>query len=324
MKLRVAVIGAGGIATSHFEAIGVMDRLEAVAVADINIERAEEIAKEYDIAVYVDYKEMVLKQKPDLVVITLPHFLHMESAVYCANQGCHIMLEKPMALNIQECDEIIAAAETNQIQLMIGHTQHYISTNQKAKQLIAEEDLGELVMINDTRHVNYFRSNRPDWFLEKEKSGGGIMMNLGSHSVDKIQWITNSKIAKVKSKLSFYGDRGNVEGSGLLFLETDEGVPVTIAQSGYKGVSKDQTDFIFTKGMVKLITGSGLWISRGHEFHEIKVEQTVSPMVMQFDELIYAIDGEKPINCTGTYGRMVINVIEAIYRSHEMGMEISL
>jgi predicted dehydrogenase len=267
---------------------------------------------------------MVIKEKPDIVVITLPHFLHKESAVFCANQGCHIMLEKPMALNVQECDEIIEAAEVNQIQLMIGQTQHYIDVNRRAKQLIKEEDLGQLVMINDDRHVNYFRPDRPEWFLEKEKSGGGTMINLGSHSIDKIQWITSSQIVKIKSKLSFYGDRGNVEGSGLLFLETREGVPITIAQSGYQGVNKDETDFIFTKGMVRLGMGSGLWISRNGEYVEIKTERKASPMILQFEELIDAIDGVKPLECTGNYGKSIIKVVEALYRSHKTGMEISL
>lgn len=324
MKYKVAVIGAGGIAERHLQAIQDMEALEAVAVADIVRERVEEAASTYHIRGYTDYKTMIEQEKPDIAVITLPHFLHREAALFCAEAGCHIMLEKPMALSVKECEEMIQTAENNGVQMMVGHTQHYIASNRKAKELMAQKDLGSLVMINDTRHVNYYGPNRPQWFLEKEKSGGGIMMNLGSHSIDKIQWITDKRIVKVRSYLSYQGDRGDVEGSGLLLMETADGVPVTVAQSGYKGYTKDETEFIFTNGKIKLRTGSGLWISTGKELEEVAVVPSAAPFVLQYEELIGAIKGERALECDGTYAKGVIHVLEALYRSHETNQTVDV
>lgn len=325
MRHRVAIIGAGGIAKGHLEAVVKINALDLVAVADISKEKAEEAAVHYNISAYTDYKEMIQQEKPDIAVITLPHFLHKEAALFCADAGCHMMLEKPMALSVQECDEIIAAVADNNVQLMVGHTQHYLPANRKAKQLLAEIDLGELVMVNDHRHVNYFSSSRPDWFLEKSQSGGGIMMNLGSHSIDKIQWLTNSRMQKIWSRLSFHGDRGNVEGSGVLMLETEQGVPVTIAQSGYKGYTKNETEFVFTNGKMKLQAGSGLWISREQEIEKVDIStQTELPFVLQYNDLIDAIVGKRPLECDGHYGKSVIAVVEAIYTSHETGTVVTI
>src|SRR5690606_8288678 len=131
---------------------------------------------------------------------------------------CHVMLEKPMALSVAECDAIIAAAAEARVRILIGHTQHYMAENLLAKQLVERGELGELVMIHDVRHMDYYRSSRPDWFLEKAKSGGGVLANLGTHSIDKIQWLTDSAVRTVRASVTRHGSRGDVEGSGMVYL----------------------------------------------------------------------------------------------------------
>ena len=323
MKYRLVVVGAGKIAFAHLEAIKLLkQQLVPVAVADLLEERAQELAAAYGIRPYTDYKEMVEREKPDIVIITLPHFLHKEAAIYCANQGCHVLLEKPMALTVLECDEIIAAVHSSNVKLMVGHTQHYISENRKAKQIIEQGDLGQLVMINDSRHTDYFNQERPGWFLQKELSGGGIITNLGSHSVDKIQWLGGTKIKKVKASLSFHGPRGNVEGSGLVFLENESGTPSTISQSGYRGAPRNETELLFTGGMLMVQTGQALFISKGGAYEQISVEKEDSPFVQQFLELMTCIECDQEPECSMKYSRSIVAVTNAIYVSHELKIEV--
>ena len=327
MRFKTAVIGAGAIAQAHLKAVEQIKKLQAVSIADIDEQRAAVTAKAFHMKAYTDYREMLSREQPDITVITLPHFLHREAAVYCAEQGSHILLEKPMALTVKECEEMIHAAERNGIQLMVGHTQHYIAENIKAKELIMNNELGQLVMVNETRHVDYFLPERPRWFLNKAEAGGEIIMNLGAHSIDKIQWLLDTHFRKVKANLSFYslaksGKPCDIEGSGCIFLETVDHIPVTIAQSGYKGVSKHMTEFIFTNGMIKLETGKGLYISQNGVYEEVKVEKKTSAFERQFNDLINAIEGRKALTCTGTYAQGIIRVIDCIYRSHNEGREI--
>lgn len=318
---RVAVIGAGIISARHVEAALGTEGLEPCAVADIMPERAQQLADRFGIAAYGDYRDMIEREKPDIAVIALPHFLHREAAEFCASRGCHIMLEKPMALNTEECDAIAAAARRGGVRLMVGHTQHYHAENIRARDIVRSGELGRLVMINDVRHLFYFKDERPAWFFERAKAGGGIMANLGTHSIDKIQWLTGSRVRRIKAAVGRPGLKGDIEGSGVLFLDLDGGVPATVSQSGYPGVSRNETELIFTGGMLKLATGKGLWISRGGEYEPVEVRETARPFVLQFRDLLAAIrEGREP-ECSAAYGRSVIAALEAVYRSAETGRE---
>lgn len=324
MTFKVAIIGAGRISRNHLDAIRSIAQLEAVGIADINQESARLIAAEFQLNAYTDYCEMVQREKPDIIVITLPHYLHKEAAVWCAEQGCHILLEKPMALNSQECTEIIDAAFLNNVKLAVGHTQHYIAENIRAKQIIKEGTLGNLVMIHDVRHDYYYSSSRPAWFFEKAKSGGGIFMNFGSHSVDKIQWLTDSKVIKVKASVSHYGEKGDIEGSGIALLATSCGIPATICQSGYVGVEKNVTELIFTNGMMRLASGEALWISELGEYKRIEIDRQDQSFILPFQELLRSIESDTEPECSGIYAKSVVSVIEAMYESHLKDIEISV
>jgi predicted dehydrogenase len=320
-ELKVAVIGAGAIAGNHFEAIRATAGFKACAVADIDRARADELAARYGIAAYLDYRELIERERPDAVAIALPHYLHKEAAVFAAGFGCHLMLEKPMALSVAECDDIIRAAQAADIRMLIGHTQHYMAENLHAKSILQGGELGSLVMIHDVRHTNYYQSSRPDWFLEKAKSGGGVLANLGTHSIDKIQWLAGSAVRKVNASISRFGDRGDVEGSGIVYLELENGVPATVVQSGYIGAARNETEIICTGGMLKLMTGDSLWISRGGPYERLEVPRTATPFELQYADLLTAIRTGAEPDCPASYGREVIAVLEAAYRSAESGQE---
>jgi len=302
------------------------ERLKPVAVADIRLDRAELLSEAAGITAYTDYREMVMREKPDIVVITLPHHLHKEAAVFCAETGCHVLLEKPMALNAQECNDIMEAVRRSNVRLMVGHTQHFLAENLLAKKLVEDEAqrLGQLVMMNDTRHTAYYTAQRPAWFLDKKRSGGGILFNLGSHSVDRIIWFGNAPIVKVRASISHYGSVGDVEGSGVIFLENEWGVPSTLVQSGYGGVPRYELELVFTKAMVKVVPGQGVWISRNGAYEQIPVPRAASPFVLQFRELLASIEEGREPECSMGYSRDVIAVLEGIYRSHELKSEVAM
>ncbi len=226
-----------------------------------------------------------------------------------------------MAINLEQCDEILQAVASSGVKLMVGHTQHYWPANIQAKQLIKDGKLGRLLAIHDTRHLYYYQESRPDWFLEKDKAGGGILMNLGAHSIDKIQWLTGSRALTVKASVTYEGQRGNVEGSGCVFLQTDSGLTAVIVQSGYDGPPKDETELIFSRGMAKLISAKGLWISKDGEYEQVEPIPKEDPFVLQFKDLLHAIGNEQDPDSSGEYARSVIAALEAVYRSDRTGVE---
>ncbi|RKN83775.1 Gfo/Idh/MocA family protein [Paenibacillus ginsengarvi] len=321
MTYKAALIGAGIIASRHAQAIAAMEGLKLAAVADVREERAAELCAGKGAAVYTDYRQMLEKEKPDIAVITLPHYLHLEAVQNTAGAGCHMLLEKPMGMNVRECDRMIEAIERSGVKAMVGHTQHYLAENRAAKALADSGELGRLVAMNDTRHGYYFTPDRPAWFLDKDKSGGGIVMNIGSHCIDRMQWLSGGRIRSIRASLTWYGERGDVEGSGVLYAENEHGVAGTITVSGYNCAPKNEYELLFTGGMIRCQGGGGLFVSRGGAYETVPIDGGDDPFVLQFEDLVTYIETGHEPECSLDYARSVIDVVESAYRSHETGAE---
>jgi predicted dehydrogenase len=250
--------------------------------------------------------------------------LHKEAAVFCAEHGCHMMLEKPMAMNTEECDAIIEAAQRNGVRLMIGHTQRYLPENRKAKQMIESGLLGELIMVNDVRFVGYYADTRPDWFFRRDQAGGGIVMNLGSHSIDKIQWLSDRKATRVKASLTYLGSKGDVEGSGHIWMTLAGGASATISLFGYGGVIRNETEFIFSNGMLKLQQNRGLWIGKDGVYEQVPTDEEAHPFVLQYIDLLNSIGSNKAPDVTPEYSRGIISIVQTVYDSHRLGHELDV
>lgn len=321
-QLRAVIVGAGAIAHKHVTTILENKRTKLVGVADVQQERAEALANRASANSYPDYQEMITKERPDIVVITLPHYLHKEAAIFSAKAGCHVLLEKPMAMTAAECQDINDVVEQCGVVLAVGHMQHYFPANIEAKRITESGKLGRLVMVNDKRYGNYFREDRPAWFLQKSKAGGGVVINLGSHSIDKIQWITGKTIERVRAVLSYYGNRGDVEGSGSLFMLTKDHVPVTVSLCNYGGTPLQETELLFTEGRIKISGSHRLWISEGSdEYEEAVLEQGEDAFAAQWDDVLNAVVMGKTLSISGAYSQTISAVVDAAYLSHETELE---
>jgi predicted dehydrogenase len=321
-KFRAVIVGAGAIARDHARVLSQDPRTELAGIADIDYSKAQTLASASHTVAYADYKTMVGELRPDIAIITLPHYLHKTAAIDCIERGCHVLMEKPMALNIAECAEMNAAARKHGVYLAVGHMQHHYAANRKAKEIIASGRLGRLISIFERRHYPYFLPERPDWFLDKARSGGGVMINLGSHCIDKMQWIGGSPIAKVKASLTYYGTRGNVEGSGSLLMQTAAGVSAMVSLCGYNNVPVNETEFLGTEGQLKLVGSHTLWIAgEDRTYEQVDTGEPVSVFDAQWSAFLDDIAGNGPTDNSGEYGQSVCAVIDAIYRSDATGTE---
>lgn len=319
--MRTAVIGGGAIGIRHLEALAQIEELEACAVVELNEMQGHALSSRFGIRAYTSMETMLETERPALAIVALPHHLHVSAALLCIEYGCHLLLEKPMANTVAQCDRIIEAAARKGVRIMVGHTQHYLPENRAAKLRLAGGDLGTLVMAHDIRHVNYFREDRPAWFFDRAAAGGGIVMNLGAHSIDKLQWLTDSRVTRVKAALTYLGERGNVEGSGMLMLTLSGGATATIVQSGYAGAPRSETELIFTGGMMRIVAGEGVYVSRGGPYEPVDAPPEDEPLVLQLRDFCRCLrTGEEP-ECSGAYSRSVIETLESVYRSHESGTE---
>lgn len=314
---KAGIIGAGSISEEHIKACINNSNIAITAIAEIKPEKAFKLIQDYNLKakVFTDYREMLDETNLNMVIINLPHFLHLDVATYCAQKGCHILLEKPMALNTAECDEILQIADRNNIKLMIGHVIHYYAETILAKELVKTGELGELLMINDFRSSAYFTSDRPDWYLDKKQSGGGILMNLGAHSIDRIMWITGRKIKSVQAHIQKLYPGYNVEGHAHINILLDGNIPAAITLYGYEEYYKNLTTLYFTEGVAEVIYGEGV-----RTYKNGKKEKLAGcfkdAFELQLNDFSGCIENRIANPIPGEYGREIINVIQKCYEQN--------
>ncbi len=153
--------------------------LGTVDLSDINIEECH---------FYSEYKELIDNEKLDFIISTLPTYLHKEAAVYALNHGVHVFSEKPMALSVEDCEEMIKAAKDNDRKLMIGQCLRFDSAFRKLKEYVENKTFGDVYRAEFTRYSQTPLWTWNNWILDPEKSGGCIL-DMHIHDVDLINWI---------------------------------------------------------------------------------------------------------------------------------------
>ncbi len=310
---NIGVVGAGAIASTHKKAILEQDQCRLAAVCDTVREKAETLAEGTDARVYDNYEAMQAAESLDAVILNLPHFLHKQVSVYFLERGVSVLVEKPMAITTAECDAMIAAAEKSGAKLAVGHMQRYHRCYRILKDMIANDRFGTLCGIREVRNCSYFR-NRPAWFLDKKLSGGGILMNFGAHTLDKVFYTTGLKVKKVAASGNNFLTEDSVEAMAQLLVTFEGGVSGTFCYCGCKVPYEYRTDFYFTNGAAQIRNGWELWVSEaGGEFTRIEGCNDVGMIEAQMPEFVKLLNGEANEMATPEYGREVIAVLEQAF-----------
>lgn len=184
-RLKAAIVGAGLIAgKKHIPAfVKHRSKVELVALCDLNQEGARKLAEQFGIPrVYADLGEMIEKEKPDLVDICTPPQTHVKLAIEAMKRGCNVLIEKPMALTVAECDQIVSAAHEYSVKVCVGHSDLFYYPFMEARELLAKGTIGELrgMRIFLSTPTNYMTSQENHW---AHKLPGGVIGESGPHVV---------------------------------------------------------------------------------------------------------------------------------------------
>ncbi|MCL1856285.1 MAG: Gfo/Idh/MocA family oxidoreductase [Kiritimatiellaeota bacterium] len=304
--LKVGMIGAGIIAGTHRDALATFDDMALTAVADVSIDKARRLCDR----AYDNYTAMLEQEPLDIALVTLPHGLHAEAAIACAKRGLHVFLEKPMANTVAECEAIIAACKSHNVALMVGHLQRYLAHNRKIRELIQSGAYGDLAFIVETRCIDYFVPSRPRWFLDKAMAGGGITMNYGAHSLDKIRWITGREVMEAYGKNAQHCDGRDIEGGSQSLIQLSGNVTATLNYSAYVSPGFEETLYFLTKGVIK--AGHGVWTSTGGGFTAVATDAQEEPFRWMWRDFRDAILHGTPPPVGGAYGMDIIRTIRAL------------
>ncbi|SER48749.1 Predicted dehydrogenase [Gracilibacillus ureilyticus] len=344
-KLRVGIIGAGGIATSvHLPAYKKLpEQVEVVAIADVAYDRAKVVADEENIPyVFEQYERMLKEVELDAVSICVPNKFHRDAAIAALEAGCHVLCEKPPAMNQQEAKEMEDAQAASGKLLMYGFHYRYQAETQTVKRFI---DAGEFGEIYSGRVQAIRRRGIPGWgvFTNKELQGGGPLIDIGVHMLDTALYLMGypepvSVLGQTHQQL------GTRKGVGLLgawdyenYTVEDMAVGMITFKNGASIVLEsafaanvEKNDFM----QVSLMGNEGgadiFPLKMYQEKHDTLLDITPAylPNVNAHETEIHAFAADCIAgNVTDIYAKQGTNIqkiIDALYQSAETGKAINL
>jgi predicted dehydrogenase len=206
--IRSAIIGLGDISQVHASSILSLNNARLVAGCDIDSSRRASLPE--GTAFYTDYEEMLKQEKPDVVHICLPHYLHYPVAKTVAEAGCNIFAEKPLALNGAEAADYVLLEKKTGVKICLCLQNRCNPTSETLYQLLRSGKYGQVTGVRGT--VAWYRSgeyykNKP-WRASMALSGGGCMINQSIHTMDLMQYFVGSPIRSIKGNIAQVLDYG--------------------------------------------------------------------------------------------------------------------
>jgi predicted dehydrogenase len=327
-KLKVVILGAGAISSFHADALTAMSKdFHVSAICDLDKEAAEKIADRFTATVYSDCAETIKSEKPDIALIALPHGLHLEYGLAALKAGCHLLLEKPMAISTKECQHLIDVAKVENRRILIGHTHRFRPHFRKAAELIKDGVIGDIKMIFDEAFAYYDFENRPEWFLNKRTAGGGALFNLTPHQVDHLLFLVNAPVKTVRGCVRSLREGVDIDTDCTAFIEFENGVHATLGSFTSTGIVEPprlECQILGTKASLSLQAFTPeIIISNGAKRKIIDCSRDTEPFVMEWTALRNAIANDVECDSNGVYGRNVVAVLEAIKDSSDRGVAVT-
>ena len=326
--IRVGIIGAGSFGITHAKAIAQLSGVTLVAASRRNQAKLATFTQAYGARGYTDYRELLADTAVDAVVIATPHHLHTAIVEEAAQAGKHILLEKPMAPTLAECDCIYQAIQTSGVKFMMGHTGHFIPAIRTAKQMLDAGELGEIVYGVSTKSKQWLNPDRRNWHLDRAQ-GGGMWLTIGVHALDQLTWLVGALVESVTGQLQTRFHNQDADDTGVAFLRYANGVTGTAVSIGFRtGVFTFVTELTCTKGMLKIDNSRGLFVGRDEQWQQVPDTATddwmAAAMVNEWRAFAEAIEQDTETAVTAEYGRHIMAVAFAAEESSRKQQEISI
>lgn len=227
------------------------------AAADPHQAPRDAFARDFNASAYADMKELCVDPAVEVIYIATPHQFHAPHTIMAAEHGKHVILEKPMALTLAECDAIIAAVERHKVQLIVGHTHAFDPAVRAMRAMIAGGELGRLGMIASFNYTNYlYRPRRPEE-LDTAK-GGGILFNQVPHQIDTVRLLGGGRVKSVRAQANALDPSRSTEAGCVAFLQFEDGAAASLVYGGYDFFDSDEWHFgIGERGAPKTIVHGG-------------------------------------------------------------------
>ncbi|NPV73025.1 MAG: Gfo/Idh/MocA family oxidoreductase [Pelotomaculum sp.] len=336
-RVKFGIAGCGRIARVHAEEILTMPQAELASVCDIDPGALQSFTCRYGVKGYRDYAEMLNKSDLDVIVICTPSGLHAEMGIMAARLGKHVLVEKPMALTLEDADRLIETCEKEGVLLSVVLQNRFKPPFRLLKMAVDEGRFGKLshagVTVRWNRDEAYFHNN--PW-RGKKAEDGGVMMNQAIHSIDMLQWL----MGQVESLFAYTATRYRpieAEDVGVAVLRFKSGaLGVIEAASTVYPRNLEETIALFGEKGTAVIGGVKAGEIKTWQFSEAGEEGKFLPgrndaagnvksgHRVVLENMIKALKTGGGLAVDGREGRKALEIVLGIYRSAETGMPVSL
>ncbi len=328
-KLGVALVGLGYYSTDLLApALEQTEHCYLAGIVTGTPEKAESWKKKYNIPDkniynYDNFDEIANNPDIDVVYVVLPPSMHKEYTIRAANAGKHVWCEKPMAMDVQECQEMIDACNKNNVKLSIGYRLQHEPNTKEYRRIVKEGLLGDVLSVDCAAG---YQENRTDHWKQKREMGGGVLYDMGVYAIQGARLGTNKEpIAIISATTSttrpeIYKD--GLDETVVAKLEFPDGVIADIKTSF--GENINFLDISCEEGMIKMAPYSAYEGVKGESpLGEINHPYQVPwQQANQMDQDAVSIQNDKPMAVPGEEGLRDIRIVKAIYESAATGQRV--
>ncbi len=341
-KVGVGLIGSQFISTIHAEALKSVPDAEIVAVMSATESQVKAFAKNFGIPKwFTDLDAFLALPELDMVLIGVPNHLHCEITVKAAQAKKHIVIEKPLCLNLVEADKMIETCKHNKVKLMYAEELCFTPKYVRLKALLDEGALGKPIMFKQSEKHDGPHS---DHFWDVDRSGGGVLMDMGCHAIQFFRWLNpDASVVSVYAHLqnSAHKDKTKGDDNSLLIMEFSNGVTALAEESWIKkGGMDDKAEIIGSEGIAyaDVLRGNSIltYSEKGVGYAVEKAGNTKGWSFTIYEELwnygfpqemthfVDCVKNDRQPLVTGEDGRAVLEILFAAYASAGEGKKIEL
>jgi len=333
-KLGVALIGCGGIGRIHAQSIRDSRYTIPKVSCDIVREKARQIQVEYGFETYTtDYEEVAKRDDVDVVIVAIPPRYHAEVSIKLLESGKHVLCEKPIATNLKDAWEMITKAQKSGVKLCIDYQNRYLPSYSKLKEIISSGILGEIIQIRARVAYSILHTIKPTdsmlrWLFNPGISGGGVLMDIGTHWTDLVRWLVNKDYVGIYALIGHFNPNipNTIEDTATILARMTDDIQAIIDVSWATIGSKWPIEVYGDKGTAIADFPGRLEIydAKKGEWEKIKVKPSLEPHFKLLNLFLRSIinDEEPPVTDIDAYKSL--EAIIAAYESAKTRREVLL
>jgi len=325
--MNVGIIGAGWWAEQHALALSTLEDFSVAAVSSGTLASTQDFVQRFGGVACTSSQDLLAQSAVEAVLVAAPHALHHTLAIEVLRAGKPLLLEKPVATNAPDTQDVLHLARTLGLPCLIGFTSHYFPGFSAAKALLESGELGRTLAGHSVFQKFWMEPNRREWHRSREQ-GGGMLLTAGIHALDRLMWLMDAPVQSVSAVIGTHLHDQQADDLANLFLRMDQGRSALVGSYGYRQGGPLNSTHILTEEASLRVMPDRLDIGRHDTWETLTLparqHQVLDALAAEWSDLrAWYLEGQTP-QVQPEFAEHVMDVIFAAEQSSKEGTEIQL